>query len=92
MNYRLVTLFRGMLVGAIFSKLLRLPYSSSERLAAVTLMSTDIEGIASGLPMLHEVWARILELGIGIYLLSRTVKAACFLVFIPTASKLRFIM
>lgn len=87
MNYRLVTLVRGMLVGAIFAKLLRLPYSSAERSAAVTLMSTDIEGIARGLPMLHELWVRVLELVLGIYLLSRLIKEACLLVFIPTASK-----
>ena len=87
MNYRLVTLVRGMLVGAIFSKLLRIPYSSSDRSAAITLMSTDIEGIASGIPLLHEIWVTVIELGLGIYLLSRIVKAACLLVFIPTASE-----
>lgn len=36
----------------------------------VTLMSTDAERAVNGLQMLHETWARILEIAIGIYLLT----------------------
>jgi len=49
----------------------------------VTLMSTDIDGIATGLREIHEVWAAIIELGIGVYLLARQIGAACFLIIIP---------
>ena len=84
MNYRLATLFRGILVGAIIAKTLVLPYTSDQRSAAVTLMSTDIELIVGGIPLLHETWIRVAELGVGIYLLSTAVGAASFLVFFPT--------
>ena len=49
----------------------------------MTLMSTDIDSIASGVNDLHEIWASILELGVAIYLLYLEIGAACFVVAIP---------
>jgi hypothetical protein len=37
----------------------------------VTLMTADIERIASGLRYLHDVWACIIEIPIALYLLWR---------------------
>ena len=84
MTYRLATLIRGVLVGAIIAKTLVLPHTAEGRAAAVTLMSTDIELIVGGVPMLHETWIRVLELCAGIYLLSTVAGRASFLVFFPT--------
>lgn len=58
--------------------------SKAKDSAAVTLMSTDVDGVASGLQKIHDIWASVVELGLGVYLLQRQVGAACFLVLIPT--------
>lgn len=76
-----------MLVGAILAKTLALSHNAEERAAAVTLMSTDIELIVGGVPMLHAIWIRVLELGVGINLLSTVAGRASFLVFFPTLGK-----
>lgn len=55
--------------------------------AAVTLMSTDIDGIASGLQSTHDIWASVIELGLGVYLLERQVGVACFLILVPAVCK-----
>lgn len=50
-------------------------------------MTTDIETIKTGLPLLQDTWINFIELGIGIYLLSRTVGKAAFLVLVSTLCK-----
>lgn len=82
-TYRLITAVRGGLVALIFSKTLDLNIAAAKESAAVTLMSTDIDGIATGLEEIHDIWASAIELGLGIYLLQRQVGAACFLILIP---------
>ena len=85
LTYQLITGIRGALVGLIYKKALSLrAYTDME---ALTLMSTDIDGMVSGFRALHDLWACCLEIGIGIYLLYREVGPACFLVFIPIASR-----
>lgn len=81
LTYQLITRIRGALVGLIYKKTLCLPVYTDA--APITLMSTDIDGITAGFRMLHDIWASILELGIGIYLLYKEVGPASFLVFIP---------
>lgn len=70
-------------MGLIFVKATSLDAATASDTASVTLMSTDVDGIASGLQKIHDMWASILELGLGIYLLQRYVGAACFLLLIP---------
>jgi hypothetical protein len=77
-------MIRGALVSTIFNRVLTLEADAAKASAAVTLMSTDIDGIMYGLETVHEIWGSIIDLGIGIYLLSRFVGAATFLVVIPT--------
>lgn len=72
---------------AILAKPFDLAQGQDELSAAVTLMSTDIDGVVDGLPVLHEVWIYTLEFGLGLYLLSTMVRAAAFLVAIPTFGK-----
>ena len=70
-------------MGLIFVKATSLDAATASDTASVTLMSTDVDGIASGLQKIHDMWASIIELGLGIYLLERYVGAACFLLIIP---------
>ncbi|CEJ89530.1 hypothetical protein VHEMI05371 [[Torrubiella] hemipterigena] len=83
--YRSVTLTRGHVVSSILAKTTRLNQSEAKRSAAVTLMSTDMDGIQSGIVLFHEIWASIIELAIGIYLLATLVGKASFLVVIPSS-------
>jgi ATP-binding cassette, subfamily C (CFTR/MRP), member 1 len=82
-TYRLITSVRGGLVALIFAKVVDLEAATAKDSAAVTLMSTDVDGIASGLQNIHDIWASVIELGLGVYLLQRQVGAACFLVLVP---------
>jgi ATP-binding cassette, subfamily C (CFTR/MRP), member 1 len=87
MEYRLITIFRGGLVSLIFQKTLSLDSTSIEDQAPVTLMSTDMDGISQAMGSLHDTWAAVPELGIGIYLLYRQVGVSCFWILIPAIGK-----
>jgi hypothetical protein len=87
MNNRFVTKIRGILISQMLRKNLLLRRDEAVKAAAVTLMSTDIDVIARTLPKIHEVWASIVELAVGIYLLSTIVREASFLVMIPALRK-----
>lgn len=78
---------RGALIPQIFHKTLGLSYSIAKESAATTLMSTDIEGIATGIPEIHKLWASLLELVVGFYMLSTVIDEATFLVVVPMLSK-----
>lgn len=82
---------RGMLVSAIFKHTLDLDFATSKKSAAVTLMSTDVDSIEAGFVTMHDLWAGVIELGIGVFLLSRYVGAAAFLVAVPAVCKRRVI-
>ncbi|ETS85549.1 hypothetical protein PFICI_03574 [Pestalotiopsis fici W106-1] len=81
--FQLITILRGSLVSMIFKKTVHLDTTCAKDGAAVTLMSTDVDGIASGIEELHEIWASALELAVAVYLLERQIGPACFLVVIP---------
>ena len=88
MNYRLVVLIRGILVGEIQRKSFTLNFEFAQEATAATLISADMEGIITGVPQIHELWISILEVGFGIYLLVQKLGAASFLILIPTIGKL----
>ncbi|KAJ5408595.1 P-loop containing nucleoside triphosphate hydrolase protein [Penicillium cosmopolitanum] len=73
---RMVTKMRGSLVSMIFSKTLRLSSSAVSDASAITLMSTDIERIATGLRDMHEVYSNFTEIAIALWLLARLLKIA----------------
>lgn len=85
--YQLTTTLRGGLVSLIFRKSLGLDAATASQGKAVTLMSTDIDSIASGVKELHEIWASVLELGVAVYLLNLQIGAACFVVVVPAVRK-----
>lgn len=61
----------------IYSKTLELPAGVYDESAALTLMSTDIDRLASSLDALNEMWARIIEMSIGVWLLERKLGWIC---------------
>ncbi|KAF4624451.1 hypothetical protein G7Y89_g13720 [Cudoniella acicularis] len=74
---RAVTAFRGAVVSLIYAKTLELPGGVYDESAALTLMSTDINRLAVSLDSLNEIWARIVEMSIGIWLLERQLGWVC---------------
>ncbi|OAQ97694.1 hypothetical protein LLEC1_03571 [Akanthomyces lecanii] len=83
-EYRVVTCIRGILIVAIYDKMLRLKVDDLESSAAVTLMSTDVDGIEQLISLAYESWTCVIQLALGIWLLYRFVGPACFLIVIPT--------
>ncbi|KUJ15876.1 putative multidrug resistance protein [Mollisia scopiformis] len=71
--YRTITMFRGAAVGLIYNKTMKLQDGVYNESAAVTLMSTDIDRVASSMVSVHEIWAQLIEVIIGIWLLARQV-------------------
>ncbi|GJN77161.1 hypothetical protein PLIIFM63780_000650 [Purpureocillium lilacinum] len=70
-TYRLLTMFRGSLIAMIFDKTLRIDSSAVKDAEAITLMSADIDRIASSMPLIHELYASFIETGVALYLLYR---------------------
>ncbi|KAH8887207.1 ABC transporter [Thozetella sp. PMI_491] len=70
---------RGAIVGLIYSRALRIQDGVYDDSAAVTLMTSDVDLIVSSLSYLHNVWARALELAVGVYLLSRKIGWVCII-------------
>jgi ATP-binding cassette subfamily C (CFTR/MRP) protein 1 len=63
------TLVRGAIASKVYSRVNDLSIMNTDDLAAMTLMSIDVERITIGLNVMHEAWANVVEVGIGIYLL-----------------------
>ncbi|KAJ9298207.1 hypothetical protein DTO271G3_3812 [Paecilomyces variotii] len=70
-------MFRGAVVSLIYSHTLCLQADVYDESASVTLMSTDVDIIAQSLQQLNEAWARLIEIGIGIWLLEKQLGAVC---------------
>ncbi|KAK2593028.1 hypothetical protein QQS21_009282 [Conoideocrella luteorostrata] len=79
MTFRTSTIMRGSVIGLIYQKALRLDLHSEDVSpdGALTLMSTDTETVMHCVHQIHEVWAAMLEIAIGIYLIYRQLGAAC---------------
>ncbi|GKU05754.1 unnamed protein product, partial [Fusarium langsethiae] len=84
LSFQMVTMYRGGLVSLIFKKTLKLKILSIKDYAQVTLMTTDVETIVAAGASVHDMWANMLELPIGIYLLHRQIGNPSLLVLVPT--------
>ncbi len=73
---RTLTRIRAGLTAMIYRHITTLQTSAVKDSAAVTLMGTDVERIIVSLRLFHEMWASILEVGIGVWLLARQLGAA----------------
>lgn len=67
--YRFLTILRGVLVTAIYSKTIEISTTAVDNNAAVTLMSTDVERLILGLRGMHDLWANVLQFGLAAWLL-----------------------
>ena len=76
-NFRFVTRLRGGLVALVYRRTLQIRDADSGEITAIALMGTDIERIANGLSMLHEVWASLLDIAVASWLLGRQMYLAC---------------
>ena len=83
----MITMFRGSLVSLIYCRTLDLRTGVYDESAAVTLMSTDIDRIESSLEDIHETWANIIEIGLGLWLLERQVGWVCVVPIIASTSR-----
>lgn len=70
---------RGVLVTAVYKKSLTVSANEAEELAAITLMSADVDGIEQLISMCYDSWALVLETVCGVTILSFFVGAACFI-------------
>ncbi|OAA75848.1 ABC multidrug transporter [Akanthomyces lecanii RCEF 1005] len=80
---RLITQIRGALIGNLFEKNHSLSEEEAKKSAALTLMSTDIDAIASGLPQCIEIPVTVAETGLGIYFLSFFIGYSCVIILFP---------
>ncbi|KAH7175419.1 P-loop containing nucleoside triphosphate hydrolase protein [Dactylonectria macrodidyma] len=75
-NQKAAYMVRGCLSAAVYRKTTQTKLTAADDAAAVTLMSTDIERIVKGCTTMHEIWAGILEVALGCWLLERQLGAA----------------
>ncbi|KAG0653052.1 abc multidrug transporter B [Hyphodiscus hymeniophilus] len=68
--FRFITMFRGGMVSLIYERTLTLREGGVDDSSAVSLMSNDVDQIAFGLEELNEVWSRLIEIAIGVPLLT----------------------
>ena len=75
----------------IYDKSLTLGTDKHKHFSAITLMSTDVERIVNGVKNLHESWASLIELAMGLYLLQTQIGLACFTPLVLAVSKCIFL-
>ncbi|KAJ5435683.1 ABC transporter integral membrane type 1 [Penicillium cf. griseofulvum] len=81
---RVSTLFRGTMISLIHDRTLTLQDDLFAESAALTLMSTDIDGIIEHLENFNDIWARTIEVAIGTWLLEIQVGPICVVPLILT--------
>jgi ATP-binding cassette subfamily C (CFTR/MRP) protein 1 len=72
--FRMATTFRGSACSNIFHKALATKADGHQR-EVVTLMSTDVDRLTGSLGQLTGIWALIVEVGLGVWLLWRQLGA-----------------
>ncbi|UKZ47330.1 hypothetical protein TrVGV298_001548 [Trichoderma virens] len=72
-NGRCVTMLRGVLVSAVFSKVTEVSIVAVDDSAALTLMSSDVDVIGRAMRQIHEFWANVFQIGIATWLLSKQI-------------------
>jgi ATP-binding cassette subfamily C (CFTR/MRP) protein 1 len=75
-SQRVVAMARGCLVSAVYAKTTKLPSLAGDDAAAITLMSTDIERVTMGMEKIHDVWADLVQVSLGCWLLQRKLGSA----------------
>ncbi|KAJ4158067.1 uncharacterized protein LMH87_008612 [Akanthomyces muscarius] len=78
-----VTQVRGGLVAEMMDKTHNLNEKDAKNPSVLTHTSSDIESIAMGLASCVDIPMTFIELGFGVYLLSRFIEQSCFFVLLP---------
>lgn len=78
---------RGLLVSQILAKNLKLKHTDAKQSAALTLMSTDVEGILDNVRTSHDIWLSGVEISASLYFISTLINEAFFLPMFPIFSK-----
>ncbi|KAL5362924.1 P-loop containing nucleoside triphosphate hydrolase protein [Aspergillus floccosus] len=68
---RAIVTIRGVLCTVIYSKTLATPSYACNHTTAMTLMSTDMDRIITGLQRIHNLWASLMEMAFCMWLLYR---------------------
>lgn len=75
---RCVAQIRGGLISLLYHKTLELSIVTVDPSAALTLMSSDIQRIVDPLVMIHDTWGGLVDVGLGMLLLYKSLGAACY--------------
>lgn len=73
-----MTKLRGLLVARVLIKNMKLDHVKAKESAALTLMSTDVEGILNPVLDIHNIWVSFIEMGLALYLMWRRVGNSFF--------------
>ena len=87
MNSLYATMLRGAVVPLMLEKSLTSPHEVVRESAALTLMSTDIEELASGVHNIHLLWSSFLEIVLAVYMLCDHLDDGIFYIFTLLACK-----
>lgn len=71
---RLEVMVRASLAALVYNKATELDSKASNAGRAVTLMSTDVDGIIDAGELFHETWMQLVELTVGVIILASQVK------------------
>ncbi|KAF2495596.1 putative multidrug resistance protein [Lophium mytilinum] len=87
-TFKFLTMLRGTLVSAIYTKTTEISIGALDDSAAVTLMSTDVERLVKGLRGMHDLWANVLQFILATWLLGEKLGWACVAPIIVTIGTL----
>ncbi|KAH8879372.1 ABC transporter [Thozetella sp. PMI_491] len=76
---RCLTMARGALVALIYDRALTIPDGLYDEATAVTLMSSDTALITGSLENVHNIWAYLVQVGVGLFLLARQMGWVCIM-------------
>ena len=71
----------------IYNQALRAESESFNESSSISLMSTDVDRVSSSIEDFHEIYARSIEVTIGIGLLARQLGWVCIMPLIVVGSK-----
>ncbi|KAI0124180.1 P-loop containing nucleoside triphosphate hydrolase protein [Xylariales sp. AK1849] len=78
LTFRLMTMMRGQLTSIIYTKMSTLPITGVNESAAMTLMGTDVQGVAASFHyLLIDLVPSVVQLGIAVYVLYLQLGPVC---------------
>lgn len=81
-------MFRGAMVSLIYSRSLDVQAGVHDDSATLTSTSTDVAALTTSLQALCDIWARVIEMSIGIWLLEKQLGWVCVAPLVIVAGKI----